>query len=265
MNPSDNSFSDKRRHLRGRLHSLPTGEPRAPGIEWMQTATGDFTKTRIGLSLVYFGILIVLMAIAVFTIGTVAATYTLYGPRVTQVITLAGTAGLLIGGLMIFVGPFFCLAVPAATRARGLIIGSVVCQALFLVTVTLLLVLFLPETSVTLGMVLAATLTPLIVIAIFLSKVFFVLFMRRLAIFIGRMDLAERARNILTLTAVVIASDFGLYLVANLMESGFNLVRPVPVLSIAILVLLVVSVVLFVMYANLVNALRLAIKRGATP
>ena len=259
MNPTGNSPLDNptvENSTEENLFTPPTAEPRAPGIEWMQTATGDFTKTRIGLSLVYFGILIVLLAVAVLTIGNVAAQYALYAPHATRMITLAGTAGLLIGGLMIFVGPFFCLAVPAATRARGLIIGSVVCQALFLVTVTLLLVSFLPITLVTLGMVLAAPLISLI--AIFLSNIFFVLFMRRLAIFIGRMDLAERARKILTLTGVVIASFFGLGLVVDLMGPGFILVRPGSVLSIAILVLLVVSVVLFVRYANLVNDLRLA-------
>ena len=73
MNPSDNSFSDNptaKNSTEENLFAPPTAEPRAPGIEWMQTATGDFTKTRIGLSLVYFGILIELMAIAVLTIGT---------------------------------------------------------------------------------------------------------------------------------------------------------------------------------------------------
>ena len=47
---------------------------------------------------------------------------------------LLALIGILVGGLMLFVGPFRCLSAPAAARGRGLIIGSVVCQTLPVIT-----------------------------------------------------------------------------------------------------------------------------------
>ena len=135
----------------------PTVEPLVPDDERMQTWTGDLTKTGTGVTLVLFGTLSVLVSAGVLAIGFTVVVVAFESGWVLLEgagggVAILGLVGVLIGGLMLFVGPFRCLSAAAAVRGRGLIIGSVVCQSLFLVT--FLLVSFLPMTLVTLGMVL---------------------------------------------------------------------------------------------------------------
>ena len=227
----------------------PTVEPLVPDDERMQPGTGDLTKTGTGLTLVLFGILSVLVSAAVLGIGVVLAG--LAFTTGSMALNWAGGGGLIlggagcfIGGLMMFVGPFRCLSAPAAVRGRGLIIGSVVCQTLVGVMV--------------LGMGMAPS-----IIAMYTSltsHVLFVVFMRRIAEFIGRLDLAARARNILICGAIM-ASCIGILGIARLVATqsgGFFTTLTGTVLALA-------TAVSFVMYVGLLENLRRAIKSGAAP
>ena len=179
----------------------PTVEPLVPDDERMQTWTGDLTKTGTGLTLVLFGILSVLVSGAVVIPGVVLAgvgflinwgNTTGSMPLLGWVgggVAILGLVGVLIGYLMMFVGPFRCLSAPAAARGRGLIIGSVVCQTLAGITY---FGSFLPMISR-----LEVPTSIIIAIAGLASHILFVLFMRGIAAFIGRMDLVARARDIL--------------------------------------------------------------------
>ena len=227
----------------------PTVETSVPDDERIQTWTGDLAKTGTGLTLVLYGILSVLVSAAVLGIGVVLAG--LACTTGSMALNWAGGGGLIlggagffIGGLMMFVGPFRCLSAPAAVRGRGLIIGSVVCQTLVGVMVF--------------GMGMAPS-----IIAMYTSltsHVLFVVFMRRIAEFIGRLDLAARAGNIL-IGGSIMASCIGILGIARLVatQSGrFFTTLTGTVLALA-------TAVSFVMYVGLLNALRRAIKSGAAP
>ena len=227
----------------------PTVEPSAPDVERIQTGTGDLAKTGTGLTLVLFGTLCVLVSAGVLGIGVVLAG--LAFTTGSMALNWAGGGGLIlggagcfIGGLMLFVGPFRCLSAPAAVRGRGLIIGSVVCQTLVGV------------------MVLRMGMAPSI-IAMYTSltsHVLFVVFMRRIAEFIGRLDLAARAGNIL-IGGSIMASCIGILGIARLVatQSGGSFI------TLTGTVLALATAVSFLMYVGLLNALRRAIKSGAAP
>jgi hypothetical protein len=227
----------------------PTVEPLVPDDERMQTWTGDLTKTGTGLTLVLFGTLSVLVSAGVLAIGVTVVVVAFESGWVLLEwagggVAILGLVGVLIGGLMLFVGPFRCLSAAAAVRGRGLIIGSVVCQTLVGVMV--------------LGMGMAPS-----IIAMYTSltsHVLFVVFMRRIAEFIGRLDLAARAGNIL-IGGSIMASCIGILGIARLVATqsgGFFTTLTGTVLALA-------TAVSFVMYVGLLNALRRAIKSGAAP
>ena len=155
--------------------------------------------------------------------------------------TLLGGAGILIGGLILFVGPLRCLSAPAAARGRGLIVGAVVCQTLVGITFWV----FLPMISW---------------IASLASHILFVLFMRKIAAFIGRIDLIACARNIF-IGGVIMASCFGIQGIAHLRatQPGGALI------TITGTTLAFVASVVYVMYLGMLNSLRHAIKNGARP
>ena len=236
----------------------PTVEPLVPDDERMQTWTGDLTKTGTGLTLVLFGILSVLVSAAVLGIGVVLAG--LAFTTGSMALNWAGGGGLILGGagcfigvLMMFVGPFRCLSAPAAARGRGLIIGSVVCQTLFFgITLFGNILPVIPWIGMAANMIAN--------VASLASHILFVLFMRRIAAFIGRLDLAARARNILICGAIM-ASCIGILGIARLVATqsgGAFIIGTVSLLAI-------VAAVSFVMYVGLINALRRAIKSGVRP
>ena len=209
-------------------YAPPAATASARGIEWMMTDSAALSKTALGLSLVYFGIVLFLFSI-ILTFGVI------FSPAL--IITIGG---ILIASIMMFMGPLFCLSVPAETNAKGLIIGTVVLQVINFTFAVL------PAAGVELSGFESFT-------QIFgvLSAICFVLFMRRLAQFIGREDLASRAKNILVLGIVFFLTAIGG--IVSMIALG-------PIAGILLLVVLVMGLVLFVMYANLVNALRKALQ-----
>ena len=239
----------------------PTVEPSLPDDERIQTWTGDLTKTGTGLTLVLFGILSVLVSGAVvIPVGVVLAGVTFlinWGNTTGSMpllgwvgggVAILGLVGVLIGYLMMFVGPFRCLSAPAAARGRGLIIGSVVCQTLAGITY---FGSFLPMISR-----LEVPTSIIIAIAGLASHILFVLFMRRIAAFIGRMDLVARARNIL-IGAALMASCVAIQGIAHLVARN-----PGDALAITGMI---AAIIVYVMYLGLLVGLRRAIKSGAHP
>ena len=233
--------------------SPPTVEPSAPDISWIPTWTGDLAKTGTGLNLVLLGtifvpvsVLVLLSDGALFVVSSVVHDWISRQAAGVLVWMGGGAAllaliGILVGGLMLFVGPFRCLSAPAAARGRGLIVGAVVCQTLVGITFWI----FLPMISW---------------IASLASHIFFVLFMRKIAAFIGRIDLIACARNIF-IGGVIMASCFGIQGIAHLRatQPGGALI------TITGTTLALVASVVYVMYLGMLNSLRHAIKNGARP
>jgi hypothetical protein len=210
-------------------------EPTSTGQRWVSVDSPELRRTGLGLSFVYFGIVLVLLSVIlsffVITIGNAA-----YG------VILQG--GVLVGYLLMLIGPMLCLSVPAETGAKGYIVGSVILQ---------LLNICLTLGSAALG---AGSAIPSWVglgggaTAMF-GSILFVLFMRQLALFIGRDDLAKHANIVLILGLVLIASAIGAAVAATFLPSGIMLV----------IVVAIVGLALFLKYANLINALRKALRK----
>jgi hypothetical protein len=237
---STEKFANRTRHEKETEHEKEMDQPENPyatsnidaldpGVEWMQTDKAGLSKTALGLTVVYSGIVLLLLCL-------ISMLATIFAPFLMPLVFGA----IIIAAIMMFVGPIFCLSVPPETKAQGLIVGSVVLQ---LINLALTIVAFagielfgIQAFSQLFGV---------------LSAVLFVLFMRKLALFIGRPDLASRASNVLILAAVVFLVGFA---------AGATMFWGAQVGGFLFFILAIMTLFLFVMYANLVNYLRKALK-----
>lgn len=226
----------------------------SPGETWIASGSPGLAKTAKGLSTVYYGIVFILL-------GAIC------GPLLFFV---APPAAILAGGLfflgwaMLIIGPLLCLSVPAETGAKGLIVASVICQLANLVLSLGHTVLGMTggeammtddaqaivvenggNASVIVVQLIAGALSILYI-------TLFVLFMKKLAEFVGREDLSRRARNVLILFAITFV--FGILI--GVASTG---VMP-QVAAFVMLPMGILALVGFVMYANLINALRKVIR-----
>ena len=102
-----------------------TAAPSAQGANWIGTDPAALAKTAFGLSLVYYGIILLLLSIIL-----------MFGLSLAPFVLITALGGYMISSVLMFVGPIFCLSVPAGTNAKGLIIATVVLQLInFLVSV----------------------------------------------------------------------------------------------------------------------------------
>jgi hypothetical protein len=214
------------------------------GAAWLQEGPRSLRRTGIGLSLVFYGIVVMLFAILAF-LGTMSAA-AIAGGVVGGVSTVLVLLAVLVGALLLCVGPLVCLAVPSETGAQKLIVGSVVLQSANLVfAIASLLEPFLPG-SLPRAVILSL---PLIGLA---GQVLFVLFMKRLAEYVGRPDLAALARGVMLRGTAMVALG-GLALAGKAAD-----VRIAdPVLAVVVLGLWVVVI----RWAGLVNHLRRVLLR----
>lgn len=210
--------------------------------------------TGIGLSLIYYGIVLVLLAMVTIFLGTIFLSFNAARPGTpapfSSFIVLSMIAGIviIIGGLLIFVGEIVCLFVPAETGAKGLIITATVLQiAGFFQYLMPLMQRLLPGVQIPFLLQLIFSLSGS------LSIIFFVLFLRKVSEFLGRRDFMNRARNILILGAVLVA-------LLGVMVAGIALLKN-DAFSFLGIVLLIGALVGFIMYANLINTLSKALLR----
>ncbi|MCA9248683.1 MAG: hypothetical protein KDA42_16270 [Planctomycetales bacterium] len=207
-------------------YAAPQVEVAASG-EWLRSNAEGLSKTAIGLSLMYYGIILLLL----WTILTIPMMF------LGAAIRFPLGAGMIIASIMMFVGPVLCLSVPPETGAKGLAALSVVFQLIRVI------VEFLPFVGI------APNIVPgLAQAAGILSSVLFVVFLRKLAQFIHRDDLTKRANNVLMMAVIAIALALG------------SVVGIGPLPGLILIGVGILALVLFVMYANLINALRKAIK-----
>lgn len=188
-----------------------------------------------GLRLIYLGICgVFLSAMAAAVLGVVA------GP-----LSLIGLAGVFVSWLMLIIGPFFCLTAPAESGAKGLIGASILFQ----------LTGFLLSIALRTGAELPLPLQLLSQFAGVTGGVLFIFFLMKIAKYIGRNDLRRRGINVLIGSVVIfLITMVAVYL---MLTSGRGRMEPGGL--IAIIVAAIGALVLFVMYANLVNYLAKAI------
>lgn len=207
-------------------------------MEWMANQPTALSKTALGLSLVYYGIVLLLFSL----ILAMLAGFFL------PLVAMLALPGILFAPILMFVGPLFCLTVPAHTNAKGLITATVLLQLANYIAI------FLPMVGFDFG-----AFQPFMQTLNLLSNICFLLFMRQLALFIGRNDLAGRASRIL-IGGIV----FFLGMLVGIIATATPLaMREAWMIMLALLA--IGAVVLFVMYANLLNALSKALKNAKTP
>jgi len=145
--------------------------------------------------------------------------------------------------IMIIVGTLMCLATPEETGAKGLVTASVILSVIsFCTSVSVAAELTQSDVVESIG-----TLTGVA------AEITFLLFLKRLSEFIGAIPLAERAKTLLILMAVV----FGLQIVGL-----FTAFIPPGLLLILGLSMLVIVLISFFMYLRLLDGLRKAIQSG---
>lgn len=189
----------------------------------------EFAGVERGLRLIYFGICGVFLSAMATGVLAIAS----------RDLMIIGAAGVLISWLMLIIGPFFCLSAPAESGAKGLIGASILFQFTgFFLSLALRFGAGLSLPLQLLGQFSGVT-----------GGVLFIFFLMKIAKFIGRDDLRRSGINVLIgavvlMLAVVTVDSLGIR-----GRGDF----------IAILMTGISAVVLFVMYANLVNYLAKAI------
>ncbi len=152
---------------------------------------------------------------------------------------IAGIA-VLVGYVMIIVGTVQCLATPEETGARGMIVASVIMTVMaFVLGVA---GAFMRDENEVVEMV-----SNLLSLG---STITFLLFLKRLAEFIGAASLAARAKTLL----ILMGTTFGLGLLL-----GVVAYMAAPLAVLIGLALLVIALIAFFMYLRLLRDMKLAI------
>lgn len=213
-----------------------------PGTEWLQGVSPSLTKTGLGLSLVYYGIVIVLLAALVCG---VSIPITASNQEAGEMMTGFASLGMAFGSLLMLLGPMICLSAPAESGGKGFVIGSVLLQ--FPAVVQVLVHQLAPQ-ILPLAVILPLWVTIVAQVLGWIGFVLFVLFLRKLAHYVGREDFSRRARNVLIGLAklCVVGTVFAVVSYAEIFVVGIFFG----------LSLVLGGLIVFVMYANLVNDLR---------
>jgi hypothetical protein len=216
----------------------------------MNDTTASLRKVASGLGLVYAGLCMIVFAILL----PFLAFPVMGGPHRLVIIA---TGLLLITGIVLdTVGRLLCLAMPQERSGAKIIIILAVAFDLIALVFSLLNLakLFIP--NLMLPPVLALVQTPMSIV----GSVLFVMFLRMLALYVGREDLAGRAILVLILGGVLVA-----LLVVIVAMAFMSLQRgPQPgaagtAVGILGLVTLVLGIVELVLYGNLLTYLRKAV------
>ena len=214
--------------------------------EWLGTPSPSLGRVANGLGLIRSGGILAIAAVALLVGGNIAGQQRLITFDVFKMLLIVFFGMVIIGGILNLVGKVLCLSTPQETGAQGWIYTSVGTEVISLGIQLTSLFVPLPPTAVQLQGLLNIV-----------AAVTFILFLRRLGLFIGRTELAQRAVMWLVLGAVM----FGvvvLFIVLN--EPGRN--GPLPAGYIGLLVVLVVLAVWVVKYLSLLADMKSAILTG---
>jgi hypothetical protein len=237
--------------------------PRA--AEWLHSTNDpSLQKVARGLGLIYTSILVLVSTFILVFVGSMVVGGLAIGgggrpnPREMQgglqIVMVLYILGLLLGYGLNLVGTFMCLATPEETGAKGMITTSVI---ITVVSLVLTIVNFIVNNNAVAGV--AGILSVI-------GGICFILFLKRLAGFIGALHLEQRARSILIALAVGVGFLILLLVLMVGMEpnaprAGGGILAGIAITS---LVLTIGGLVVFVMYANLINNLRKAIQAGGS-
>ncbi len=224
----------------------------APGAAWAMTPSPGLQQVATGLGLVYYGIVAVLLGVIVGAIGPMFVGRGMPNANAMLVVLLFAGLLALAGYVLMFIGPIFCLAVPAESGSKPLIVSSVV-----------LMIISFVGAIANLFTTASPALSLLVNIVGMVSLILFLLFIKKLAQFIGRPDIAQFATVVLVINVVTIllavvfvsslATAVGL---AGRMADGRGAF--VGLLGLAVLVM---AVVWIIVYSRLLLSARKALLR----
>ncbi len=233
-------------------------------VQWLGTPSPSLTRVANGLGMIYAGIVVALLAGigGGILFGVLVAGQNLEAAQLVGFLIFAGT---IIAWILNIVGNLFCLATPAETGAQGMIYASVASMGINLIITVGVWLKIMPDGARNVQLLFGL-----------ISGVTFLIFLRRLALFIGRLDLANRARSILiwcaglflalvaALAIMIGSAGFAAFQAAakgRAAELG-NAAGGVATGGFMILVILIAALITFVRYANLLTYLRKAILSG---
>lgn len=193
-----------------------------------------------GLMLIYFSLMVVVLAAIGGVVMPFMARVLQASSPAFSMLFLGMTAVAILSTVLNLLGKAFCISVPDETRARGLALAAFLLGFVQVFTSLVARFAFLPSASVV-G-----------VLGFFASHILFLLYMRRLANHIQRPDLVRRTTRILIGSAIVGLLTAGFFAMTLQGQSTASIVI-YGTLGFGLLIL-------FVMYANLVNELGKSIR-----
>ncbi|QDU54513.1 hypothetical protein [Aeoliella mucimassa] len=210
-------------------------DPASQDDAWTRENPAAMRKVRTGLTLVYFGICGMVLSVLAMALGGIAGILAIMYP---------GIVVLVISTIAVFVGECFCMAAPAESGARFLAQITVGIQVLNFVMSFVVEQIDLPfQVEVGLNWILG--------LANLAATICFVLFLRTMALYIARPDIAKQA-----MMSLVVGVVSGVCFIVIAVLSVALQMEPLGTLFIPVLIGFLVS---FVMFANSVNNLRKAI------
>jgi hypothetical protein len=232
-------------------------------VQWLQTPSTSLTKVANGLGLIYTGICVTLLSAIGGPILMIVDGRSL--GAVGLMLMLIGL-GVIAGLVLNIVGSIFCLSTPPETGAQGLIYTSVGAMGLGLLITVGSWIALLTQTPFPQGLSGLQQLLNLV------AGITFMLFLRKLALFIGRMDLAGKAKSILIWCCICI----GLFIAslvlmigsagAAFLQGGERAVENAGtgfgIGGMLALAAVIIGLITFVRYANLLTYMKKAILSG---
>lgn len=186
-----------------------------------------YRYTRMGIALVYAGLVLFVLAMIAIPLSILLRTAPLL---------LAAPLLWIASSLLSMIGRILCLSVPKNVGATGLIYAAVVCDVSSLFAMVSRMFSWLPDLSSFSGMLSVA------------AMLFFLMFLKKLAVFINDSESADRALSLLYL---------GIGLIIVMVAMIF-----IPQISILSLVLMLVG---FFIYNRLLSGLRKSLGIAVAP
>lgn len=220
--------------------------------------------TRTGLLTCYYGICLVLLSgIGVFVIGLGSAGFLAQSssilPAGVVLVALAGL-GSLVGGLAFLVGQVLCLTVPVASGGRRYLKITLSMHVIWLVlSVGLPALAGVAEGLGRMNLLGGEILSGLPLLAQVVGGVFFLRFLKQLALYLGNLELASAASSVqwwvigLAVLSVVFPPIVFVLATSGVFSSWF--------LGVALLVTALVALITFIRFANLILRVARAIPK----
>ncbi len=234
-------------------------------VQWLGTPSPSLLKVARGLGLIYSGICLALLSVIggsvlVFVVG--AATRS---PEAVAMIGILMMIGVIVAWIMNIVGTLLCTATPEESGAQGMIYASAAAMGISLLMQIGLTFKVLPQGANVFQSV-----------AAIISGITFLVFLKRLGQFIGRLDLAGKAQSILNwCIGLFVAMIAVLVFIVSSVGMGFfraaaggqearlgDAAAGAGVGFILLGVIGIAALITFIRYANLLTCLRKAILSG---